>query len=362
MVSRLLARAVLLPFVFSFVYPQRGSNHCFYYRGFRRIPEEKEPEGCLGYTHDAFRRDAPELIKTMKKEVYIKKEKDSDADARPKKKAKTGKASPKHSRDDAEAKVDGGSFPPVRYGSGLGELGTSVSLRDMLSSSHDTLAASRQFQLANMVSVDASSALGGHSSLFSHQHGLTQLERFQRASLALPRPLSSLQQSRMAQLQPPGLLAPELHGLSSSSGNFSMDVANQEILRRLSLQRQVDLLQQEQLRRGESLGFPSGSSLAYEHLLSRRHSMLHRPLQAGIGSSVFGDVTSPFESSAARARLLLEQQRSRASMLSDQQGELARRAYMNGQQVSTTETAEMQRMRAAVASLRRDEEREEAKR
>lgn len=300
----------------------------------------------------------------MKKEVYIKKEKDTDGDERPKKKAKTGKASQKYGRDDAEAKVDGGSYPSLHYGNGLGELGTSSSLRDMLSPSDDALAVARQLQLAN-TSTNAASALGGHSSLFSHQHGLTQLERSQRASLALPRSLSSLQQSRMVQPQLSGLLPNELRGVPSSIGSVGMDVSNQEILRRLSLQRQVDLLQQQQLLRGGSLGFPSGTSLAYEQLLSQRdprNSLLHRTQQAGIGSSALGDLTSPFASNAARASLLLEQQRSRASSLLGPQGHLAARAHMNGQPNYVADAAEVRRMAAQLATSLRDEGREGAKR
>ena len=64
--------------------------HRHFIRGFRRVPEERVPEGVLGYTHDKFIQGRPGLMKKIKKEVYVKKEKEEkEGDKkRPRKKAR----------------------------------------------------------------------------------------------------------------------------------------------------------------------------------------------------------------------------------------------------------------------------------
>ena len=209
-------------------------------RGFRRIPEEKEPEGCIGYKHEAFLRDAPELIKTIKKEFYVKKEKDSDAGGseRPKKKAKTRKtASLGVSPDDTQDKSNG-----VRRSNGLGESRqSSSSLRDMVSSSGDALA------VANL-------SVGAYPALIGNEWG--QLAALRQNSLPL------WVQSRLEQQQTSRLFAPETRGIPASIGRQGTNISNQDHLRLLPLEREVDLLRQQRLLRQGDLGFPLGGAFS----------------------------------------------------------------------------------------------------
>ncbi|CAB9505295.1 HSF-type DNA-binding [Seminavis robusta] len=83
--------------------------------GFRRVPDERVPEGVLGYTHDKFLRGRPGLLKKLKKEVYIKKEKDDKDEGgdkkQPRKKART-KGSPRKAPPSAATQAALGAEGP----------------------------------------------------------------------------------------------------------------------------------------------------------------------------------------------------------------------------------------------------------
>ena len=337
-------------------------------RGFRRIPEEKEPEGCLGYTHDLFLRDSPGLLRKMKKEVYVKKDKDKHverAEESPKKKVKIGKTPKKRPRSESpETRVNGERRDARRPSeSHLGdsalrisdmqpssrlsfELAASLgqhssSLQNLLSGSH-----ARQLQLDNLT---AGVAGRNFSSGLSQPFGLAQLERLHASSTSYPR-LPSLNQPLFAQREIPGFPRPESHRASSGIGSLGSELSNEELIQQLALQRQMEFRHQQQQallqHRRESVGAPSAAQSVLETLRSQRHlgsslpldresfglsslaggPQSQRSLQTMENSSMLGDRSNPTASSTAMARVLVNQQVLQDSNISTAPARLQNRA------------------------------------
>ena len=207
--------------------------------GFRRVPEEDEPEGCLGYIHEEFRRDAPQRLKEMKKEVYVKREKDNSTKTgeRPKKKVKMP--------------TDG---PPATVSFSTASLGTN---QDMLSASTsaatstDSLGSGfgREFMPAQQ-SLEARLLSSRMASAPPNFHGIMSASFADPFSqrLEMGHPLTaghSVLSRQLRMSQQPRFSGSSLASLVSST---RQNMAHQHmLLHRLALRRQLQLQEQRSL-------------------------------------------------------------------------------------------------------------------